>query len=469
MWCLWNGEYGEHDLDMYNTNSCSEKHIQRMEQEYAKYPGMVVGDFTCLKVEYDWGRRDQRWTIKCNRCGRELFQYHAADWRRGKGRSLHCQCRKEEEKAEREAKKEAFEEERKKRRSEIILEKQKEYLGKEYNGWSVVEYKGLSTCKIKCTKCGKERNSVSINDVANEIIAPCNHKIPNDYSGDEWIGKRNGYLTTIGRDGSLFIVRCDCGRQTKARGTDLFTRKTKRSCGLRGCVCSTDEHIASIERREKGFGFEKDIEKYLTDLGFNAKKTVSVGDFGVDIIITEKDGSLTAVQCKNQDDPAGVNAVQEVYAGGRFYDCVHFSVICKSGFSNSAITMARKLGVYLCDSEYNPPEDIEKYADSLLPVFNKQNTKEKLYEINGHKRKLADWCYIYGNSETTVRNNLKKGMSLEMALVKRGKSKETFTIRDITGSINEICDHFGVLPQTISYRMKHMNMTLEEAIFYKIK
>lgn len=54
MYCLWDGEYGEHDIaGMYSTKSSSEKNIERMELEYEKWCGVVVGDFTCDKVEYD--------------------------------------------------------------------------------------------------------------------------------------------------------------------------------------------------------------------------------------------------------------------------------------------------------------------------------------------------------------------------------------------------------------------------------
>lgn len=103
MHCLWNGEYGDYDLSFA---PALETTLKIQEEQYKQYVGCEVGDFTCLKVEYDWGRRDQRWTIKCKLCGEVSFQYHTKDWRRGKGRKTTCHCRKDREIQHKSAKKE---------------------------------------------------------------------------------------------------------------------------------------------------------------------------------------------------------------------------------------------------------------------------------------------------------------------------------------------------------------------------
>ena len=462
MWCLWNGEYGEHELDMYRTKSCSEKNVQRMEAEYAKYPGTVVGDFTCVKVEYDWGRRDQRWTIRCNLCGKESFMYHAQDWRRGKGRKTTCDCRKERKRREKEEAKIAA--------AEKIEQKKKEHLGKTYGEWKVIEYEGLTDCRIECKTCGASKNAKIYKVISGEIV-PCPHRKPNDYSGEEWIGRRAGHLTVIGRSGSSFVVKCDCGREIIERPTNLFHRNIKTTCGNPNCECTSAYTRSKRAIREDGFEYERQTVDKLVSLGYNAKQTRETKDFGVDAIITEDDGTLIAVQCKKQVAPAGVDAIQEVYAGGRFYDCTKFAVICDKGFSNSAIIMAKKLGVYLCEGEFAPPDDIWQYAGNLLPVFHGNKGLEKLYEMNGEQHTLADWCAIYGVSQTTVRKKVKdEHVSLETALkTARGKKEaresSRYTVKGVTGSLAEVCNHFGVIPQTAVYRMKQKGMTLEEAIF----
>ena len=421
MWCLYNGEYSEHNIEeFYASKNGAEKNLQRMEKEYEKYPGTVIGDFTCIKVEYDWGRRDQRWTVRCNRCGREVYQYHVADWRRGKGRSLECKCRKEARQAEKER-----EEQERKARAE--------------------ERKAKAEAK-KSEKLKKEPT-------------------PSKYASDEWIGKRNGHLTAIGRDGSLFICRCDCGNELTVRPVELFTRKTKKVCGEPDCQYSSVVHRIRQAHKKEGIAYEREIENILIESGYNAKVTKGVGDFGVDIIITNEDGSLTAVQCKMQEAPAGVDAIQEVYAGGRFYDCTKFAVICEQGFSNPAIIMARKLGVYLCDGEFDFPSDIDAYAKELLPTFHGNEKNKKYYEINGEKKTLGDWCIEYDKPIRFVQQKMKDGVSLENALKMDSPPEKTiYRIGDLVGTLSDIGDYFGIYPQTLSYRMKTMGMTLEEAI-----
>lgn len=414
MWCLWNGEYGEHDVQDFN-----KKHMQYMDECHAKWVGHIVGDFTCIKVEYDWGKRDQRWTIKCNLCGAVSYRYHAKEWRRRT--NARCGCRKAEAKERKEQEKNA-----KKERAE--------------------ERKAKAEAK-KIEKLKKE-------------------PVVSKYASDEWIGKRNGHLTAIGRDGSLFICRCDCGNELTVRPVELFTRKTKKVCGEPDCQYSSVVHRIRQTHKKEGIAYEREIESMLIEKGYNAKATKGVGDFGVDIIITNADGSLTAVQCKKQEDPAGVDAVQEVYAGGRFYDCTKFAVICDQGFSNPAILMGKKLGVYLCDGDFDMPSDIEQYASSLLPVFHSNKGLQKLYEIGGEKHTLADWAAIYGKPVRKVEKMIKVGCTVETAL-KTAKSYEyqRYSVRGVDGNLTEICKYFEVLPQTVSYRINHMGMTLEEAIF----
>lgn len=459
MWCLWNGEYGEHEL----SNVLGLDGIVKMQEEqYKRNIGCVVGDFTCEKVEYDWGRRDQRWTVRCNLCGRIVYQYHTQDWRRGKGRKIYCDCRAEQ--------KRKVEEDARNERLEKISQKQKEHLGKVYGGWKVAEYGGRENCKIECSVCGiKRKESVRIADVIDGNITPCSHKKPNDYSGNEWIGQRAGHLVAVGRDGSMFRCKCDCGREISERPTILFTRKTRTTCGSPECEYSTKAQREARKRKTEGHDFEKQTEEMLRSLGYNAKRTKCASDFGVDIIITEDDGTKIAVQCKKSDAAAGISAVQEVYAGGVFYGCKKFSVICNKGFSNPAIIMARKLGVYLCEKDFAFPSDVGEYANDLLPVYHANKNLEKTYELNGVRHTLADWCALCGANQNSVRDNLNRGMSFQMALYfwQENQKKDEITVAGVTGNLTQVCNHFGILPQTVMYRMKYNGMSVEEAIFFK--
>lgn len=459
MWCLWNGEYGEHDVQDF-----SEKHLQYMDECHAKWVGHIIGDFTCIKVEYDWGKRDQRWTIKCNLCGEVSYRYHAKEWRRRT--DARCGCRKAEAKKRKEQEEKAKKESLQTLASQKIFENQKR-VGEVYGEWKIVESIGGTRCVIECTTCGKRKSDkIRTQDVIDLKISPCNHKKPIDYSGDEWIGKRNGHLTVVGRNGKYFIAKCDCGNEITVKPTFMFTYGNRKDCGMPNCPYSTPLERASRERRKRGFLFEREVEQMLTEKGYNAVKTQDQADYGVDVIIQEHDGSKIAVQCKKQNDPAGVEAVQEVYAGGRFYDCTKFAVICEQGFSNPAILMARKLGVYLCDGEFEMPTDIEEYTSALLPVFHGNDDLRKLYDINGTKHTLSDWCIIYGKPQHQVERLIKRGCTAETALrYAKASEYKQLTVRGVTGNFTQVCNYFDVRPQTVKYRIEHMEMTLEEAIF----
>ena len=72
------------------------------------------------------------------------------------------------------------------------------------------------------------------------------------------------------------------------------------------------------------------------------------GDQGVDII-AYKHFSKYAVQCKYYSYPVGNKAVQEVYAGGKYYDCDRCIVMTNGTFTKAAISAANKLDVKLWD------------------------------------------------------------------------------------------------------------------------
>lgn len=465
MYCLFNGEYGEHDESELPVTSSLSTNLKIMEENYAKWPGTVVGDFECLKVEYDWGKRDQRWTVKCQLCGEISYRYHVQDWRRGKGQKTYCHCRKGAENAEREKAKAEKAEQRDAERKQRI----DNLVGKVFFGWKVTDdYDGSAKVPIVCVDCGRMRN-VRAKELESGGIVACNHKKYKDYSGDEWIGKKEGHLTTIGRDGMMFIAQCDCGEIIRVRPTDLFTSKRKRACASPDCPYCNQYEREVRQRRERGLEFERDTYSELKAKGLNIEKTQDIADFGVDMVIYNDDGTKIAVQAKKENHPIGVEAMQEVYAGGRFYDCEKFAVISYSGFSKRAITMARKLGIYCCEGEFDYPDDIQDYCVSLVPtVVSKQNPHaRKEYEIDGERHTLADWCAIYGKSEKDATRWLKRNVTLETFLkndLKDFGKRKVYNAFGKSGTLVELCHEYGVLSPTVSYRMKKMGMTLEEAL-----
>lgn len=111
-----------------------------------------------------------------------------------------------------------------------------------------------------------------------------------------------------------------------------------------------DCQINNKQRRRQvlnGYQFEQTCAKILQSKGyFDIEVTKSSGDQGVDIIAS-KGLVKYAVQCKYYSSPVGNKAVQEVYAGAKYYDCSNCIVMTNSTFTKSAKELAAKLGVQL--------------------------------------------------------------------------------------------------------------------------
>ncbi|MBQ7925445.1 MAG: restriction endonuclease [Lachnospiraceae bacterium] len=99
-----------------------------------------------------------------------------------------------------------------------------------------------------------------------------------------------------------------------------------------------------------------DFEYYCADLlrirGFlDVQVTKGSGDYGIDIL-AEKDGITYAIQCKCYNQPVGVKAIQEAYAGRDYYDCMVGAVLTNQYFTAPAVEAAKKLKILLWDRGY---------------------------------------------------------------------------------------------------------------------
>jgi restriction system protein len=99
-----------------------------------------------------------------------------------------------------------------------------------------------------------------------------------------------------------------------------------------------------------------EFEYYCADLlikrGFlEVEVTKGSGDYGIDIL-AEKDGVTYGIQCKCYQEPVGVKAVQEAYAGRDYYDRMVGVVMTNQYFTAPAVQAARKLKIMLWDGDY---------------------------------------------------------------------------------------------------------------------
>ena len=98
-----------------------------------------------------------------------------------------------------------------------------------------------------------------------------------------------------------------------------------------------------------GEEFENCCILLLRKNGFeNVHGTSASGDYGVDIL-AEKEGISYAIQCKCYSSPVGNKAIQEIYSGKSYYNCMVGAVLTNNSFTNAAIKTAEKNNILLWD------------------------------------------------------------------------------------------------------------------------
>lgn len=137
-----------------------------------------------------------------------------------------------------------------------------------------------------------------------------------------------------------------------------------------GRIGGGNTHPVTISKKEQIFIPEKvflynnkydymeghDFEFYCAHLlqinGFqNVNVTQASGDQGIDIIAL-KGGVKYGIQCKCYSSDIGNKAVQEAFAGARFYDCHVPVVLTNQFFTSAAKELAQKTNVLLWDRNF---------------------------------------------------------------------------------------------------------------------
>ena len=97
-----------------------------------------------------------------------------------------------------------------------------------------------------------------------------------------------------------------------------------------------------------GIAFERYVADLLRDNGYRNISLTERYDYGVDII-AEKDGIRWGVQVKRYSGPVKADAVRQVIAGLRVYDCDRAMVVTNSAYSKIARRLAKANGCVLID------------------------------------------------------------------------------------------------------------------------
>ena len=114
--------------------------------------------------------------------------------------------------------------------------------------------------------------------------------------------------------------------------------------------------LETNKKQKKGINFENLCSQKLKSMGWEVKTTPLTGDQGVDLIASI-DKIRLCIQCKDHKKAIGNKAVQEIYAGKKYWQGTHAILISRSGFTKSAYKLASSSNVILIN--YIELENIE--------------------------------------------------------------------------------------------------------------
>ncbi|WP_139998002.1 restriction endonuclease [Paenibacillus paridis] len=96
-----------------------------------------------------------------------------------------------------------------------------------------------------------------------------------------------------------------------------------------------------------GTDFERLMELYYIDQGYQVERVGGAGDHEVDLIIRGKEGYKIAVQCKRWKKDVGNDIVLRLKAGKQVHGCYDAWIVTTSNFTRSAKEAAERLNIKL--------------------------------------------------------------------------------------------------------------------------
>lgn len=118
-----------------------------------------------------------------------------------------------------------------------------------------------------------------------------------------------------------------------------------------------------------GHQYEYQCAKILKSKGYTrVMVTKGSGDQGIDVI-AYSGGKKYGIQCKHYSAPVGNFAVQEAFAGAKYYNCDVAVVMTNTTFTPAAKELAKKTGVLLWENNIVNQSDNSFWLTKFIGIF----------------------------------------------------------------------------------------------------
>lgn len=220
-----------------------------------------------------------------------------------------------------------------------------------------------------------------------------------------------------------------------------------------------------MNNNEKGLMFEQKCFKKLKELGFTDLSLTKNTDNGADIRGSYK-GTVYVFQCKDHLKPQGNKCVQEIVAARRLYKANRTVVISSSGFTPSAIALAKAHNCILISNEFFDLLDFPplSYIDLLIK---NDNVCEfdfdivKFYTIKKNElNRTPKWEELDGHLRYQIRKTY-KNYGTFLKTIGDKKFSEKHSDEDLKKEYNRIKEFIQKIP-TLSDIKKYTAIPLNE-------
>lgn len=139
----------------------------------------------------------------------------------------------------------------------------------------------------------------------------------------------------------------------KERSTKKKKTKNKKKPAKKKSVAPKQKKLSDAELLDapvdslSGTDFERLMEMYYKDKGYEVQRVGGSGDHEVDLILKGKEGYKIAVQCKRRKDNIGNDTVLRLKAGKQVHNCLDAWIVTTSHFTRSAQEAAKSLNITL--------------------------------------------------------------------------------------------------------------------------